>query len=167
MYHLTTQADFKLDPKKRPRNNTTLGGDWAPGIFLGVDVEHWVNGFGYWRPWVVEVDTSGLTDGDVTFFEGGEALVAAAAYPRLRIIRVVPLDAHCREVFGEHGWTESFFGTDFLTGQAIDRSHGAHRGYRYSGGVKLLSGEWRKAYARRVKIFAKKSGRGNGVYGVI
>ena len=59
MYHLTTRANFRLNPKMRAQNNSTLGGDWEPGIFLGESVEYWVNGYGYWRPWVVDPAQSG------------------------------------------------------------------------------------------------------------
>lgn len=161
MYHLTTRADFKLDPKARPQNNSTLGGDWEPGVFLGLSVEHWVNGFGYWRPWVVEFDTSALLHEDIVFSEGGESLVSASAYPRLLIKRVVPLDAHCREQFGECGWTEQFFETDFRTGLPISCAPGGQRGYHYAGDARQEPADWRKAYARRVKRYAVKSGRGS------
>ena len=166
MYQVTDTADFKLKPAKRPTNNSTLGGDWDPGIFLADSVEAWVNGYGYWRPWVVEFDVSGLQPGDYKFREGREVLVKAEAYPRLQLIRVVPLDAHCREIFGEYGWTEQFFETDFQTNEPIDLSlRFPIRGYHYPGDARNESADWQAYYKKRVKDYARKSGRGNGVYG--
>ena len=158
MYHLTNNANFKLR-KIRPANNSTLGGKWEPGIFLSRSVEAWVNGYGYWRPWVVEFDTTALEPGDLVFESGyaGEVLVKANAFGRLKLLRVVPLDAHCREVFGERGWTEDTSGTDFQTGDKLpDRQRpGEMRGYRYPGDARNEPPEWRKAYRKRVSNHAR------------
>jgi hypothetical protein len=159
MYHLTTTADFKLRPRKRPTNNTTMGGSWESGIFLCRSPEAWVNGHGYWRPWVVEFDTTALEPGDLSFEKGysGEVLVKASAYPRLRILRVVPLDAHCREIFGERGWTENSLGTDFRSGENLpaEQPRREMRGYRYPGDARNEPGDWQKAYSKRVSSHAK------------
>ena len=61
--------------------------------------------------------------------------------------------------------TEQFFGTDFRTGQPIDGAPRAQRGYRYPGDARQEPGDWRRRYAMRVKRFAARSGRCNGVYG--
>jgi hypothetical protein len=163
MYHLTNSANFKLR-KVHPANNTTLGGVWEPGIFLARSVEAWVNGHGYWRPWVVEFDTAALEPGDLVFESGysGEVLVKASAYSRLKVLRVVPLDAHCREVFGERGWTEDSFGTDFRSGEKLsdERARGEMRDYHYAGDARTEPEEWRKAYRKRVSKHAKMRGQG-------
>lgn len=169
MYHLTSKADFKLNPKKRPANNSTLGGDWDPGIFLTNSPEKWVNGYGYWRPFVAEFDTSALRPEDLRLAPGqgvsGEILVKADAYPRLKLMRVVPLDAHARETYGEPGWTETFFDKDYRTDDKPPSERGALKGWKYQGTAKDEPVEWQKAYASRIKKFAKKSGRANGAYG--
>lgn len=56
-YHLTDRAKFKLDPRFAPADNALAMEDRSgrPGIYLGSDVERWVNGFGYWRPALVLV----------------------------------------------------------------------------------------------------------------
>jgi hypothetical protein len=173
MYHLADKVDFRLDPNKHPANNTTWGGDMPEaGIFLGASVEAWVNGYGYWRPWVVEFavppdlkDLEGVTGG-----YSQEMFVPASHYDKLRMTRVVPLDAHCREEFGEWGWTEEFFETTFDTEEPISAAdlgrYGLWRSYRYPGDARQTSPQWQAAYKKRVKRYARESGRGNGVYGV-
>lgn len=158
LYHLADVVDFRLDPNFHPENNTTLGGDWhEPGIFVAPDVERWVNGYGYWRPWVVEFD---VPSGVGKNF-GGETFIPATEFDQIRIARVVPLDAWAREEYGEWGWTEEFYGTDFRTGEPIDpRDRSANRGYRYPGDARQEDRGWQAQYAQRVQDFARESGRG-------
>lgn len=155
LYHLADKVDFKLDPKRHPENNTTLGGNWPEaGIFLSDSVERWVNGYGYWRPWVVEFEVVGSLDE----FRGysGEVFVPAEKYDQLRIKRVLPLDAHCREEFQDWGWTESYFETDFETNEPI--SGRLPGGYRYPGDARQVSATWQAYYKKRVTDFRRKQG---------
>jgi len=165
-YHLTSKIDFKLDPKKRPENNTTLGGSFGPGIFLAdpAGVEYWCNGYGYWRPWVVEIDTAGAEPKFSGGYGGHESFFPADQYPKMRIVRVIPLDAFCREMYGAWGWTEDDLGKTFDTNEPIDTSvsEGASwdsvypwRGWTYSGDARNESSEWQQAYAKRVRSFAR------------
>ena len=143
MYHLTDNAKFKLNPKYAPEDNSISIDDRSgrPGIYLGADVEKWVNGFGYWRPFVVEfeVDPSVKDDPGVGGRWGGELFVPASSFDKLTIKRVIPLDAHAREEFGEYGWIEEALGLEFDTGNPIPQSSGMGRpsrpppGYRYPG----------------------------------
>lgn len=165
-YHLTSKIDFKLDPKKRPENNTTLGGSFGPGIFLAdpAGVEYWCNGYGYWRPWVVEIDTAGAEPKFSGGYGGHESFFPADQFSKMRIVRVIPLDAFCREMYGAWGWTEDDLGKTFDTNEPIDTSvsEGASwdsvypwRGWTYSGDARNESSEWQQAYAKRVRSFAR------------
>ena len=170
MYHLTAKVDFRLDPNKHPQNNTTWGGDWPdPGIFVttGWGVEHWCNGYGYWQPWVVEFDMgSVMSDERVRAYEGDEVFVPATVFDKIRITRVLPLDAHCREVYGALGWTESDTGTYFDTFEPIPeeiqaKDWYAMKGYRYPGDARQTDSTWQAAYAKRVRKY--RSGRTNAI----
>jgi hypothetical protein len=123
MYHLTDRAKFKLDPKKMPRDNSVSIEDRSgrAGIYLGKNVEGWVNGYGYWRPFVVEfdVDPSVKDDPGVHGRYGGEMFIPAASFDKLTIKRVIPLDAHAREEYGEYGWIEDALEREFDTGNPI------------------------------------------------
>ena len=135
-YHLTERAKFKLDPKFAPSDNSIAVVDRSdrPGIYLGQSVEKWVNGYGYLRPFVVEleVDPSVMTDPGVHGRYGGEMFVPATSFGKLTILRVVPIDALAREEYGEPGWVEGTLGFEFDTGEPIPR-HARYPGYRYQG----------------------------------
>ena len=49
----------------------------------------------------------------------GEIFVPADQFDRLKVNRVVPLDAIAREEYGEHGWIEGSHGHEFDTGKEI------------------------------------------------
>lgn len=136
-YHLTDRAKFKLDSKFAPADNAVAIEDRSgrPGIYLGQSVERWVNGFGYWRPFVVEfhVDSEVMQDPGVHGRYGGEMFVPATSFNRLKIERVIPIDAYCREEFGAPGWIESELGREFDTGNPLPPGHSPYRGYRYPG----------------------------------
>ncbi len=144
-YHLTDRAKFTLDPKFKPADNAVAIEDRSghPGIYLGRSVESWVNGFGYWRPFVVEftVDPSVTSDPGVHGRYGGEMFVPASSFDKLTIQRVIPIDAYAREEYGEPGWIEDSLGTEFDTGEPIVQrgrpgwaeAQQKYRGYRYPG----------------------------------
>jgi hypothetical protein len=144
-YHLTERAKFKLDPKFAPADNAIAIEDRSgqPGIYLGQSVETWVNGQGYWRPFVVEfkVDPSVVKDPGVHGRYGGEMFVPATSFDKLTLQRVIPLDAYAREHYGEPGWIESNLGVEFDTGNPIPspgspgwaEAYKKYRGYHYPG----------------------------------
>ncbi len=144
-YHLTDRAKFKLDPKFAPADNAVAIEDRSgrPGIYLGADVEKWVNGFGYWRPFVVEfkVDPSVTKDPGVHGRYGGEMFVPATSFGKLTIVRVIPIDAYAREHYGAPGWIESTLEVEFDTGLPImpagrpgwAEAWKKYRGYHYPG----------------------------------
>lgn len=152
-YHLTDRAKFKLDPKFTPEDNAVAIEDRSgrAGIYLCPDVERWVNGHGYWRPFVVEfhVDPSVAKDPGVHGRYGGEMFVPASSFGKLSITRVIPLDAYAREQYGEPGWIEGELGVEFDTGEPIPsrgqpgwvEAYKKYRGYRYPGpDVRNMSG---------------------------
>lgn len=136
-YHLTDRAKFKLDAKFKPSDNAVAIEDRSgrPGIYLGRSVEKWVNGFWYWRPFVVEikVNPSVTKDPGVHGRYGGEMFVPASSFDKLTILRVIPIDAYAREEFGEPGWIETDLGYEFDTREPLPRHTKKFRGYRYTG----------------------------------
>ena len=139
-YHLTDRSRFKLDSKAAPRDAAVAVEDRSGrrGIYLAPDVEPWLNGYGYWRPFVVEflVDPSVVNDRGVHGRWGNEMFVPASSFDKLLLRRVMPLDAYARELFGEPGWVESALGFAFDTGEKLPEwasARRALRGYRYVG----------------------------------
>jgi len=144
-YHLTDRARFRLDPKYEPEDNSLSIEDRSgqPGIYLGKSVERWVNGYGYWRPFVVEfeVDPTLKDDPGNVGRWGGEIFVPAESFHRLRIKRVIPIDAWARETYGDFGWVEAWKGQEFDTGNPIElakvgfssRPINPPKNYRYTG----------------------------------
>ena len=138
-YHLTDRAKFRLDSRFTPADNALAIEDRSrrPGIYLGSDVERWVNGYGYWRPFVAEfsVDPSVVGDVGVGGRWGGELFVPATSFGKLALQRVTPLDAWARERYGGHGWIEEALGKEFDTGAPITAKdwERSFRGWRYPG----------------------------------
>jgi hypothetical protein len=122
LYHITDKANFKLNPNYAPEDNSISISDRSghKGIYLTHDVEKWVNGHGYIRAFVAEIlaDPSAL-DHDTIGRYGGEVFVPASQFDKLTVNRVIPIDAYCREEFGQHGWTETSQNKEFDTGNAI------------------------------------------------
>jgi hypothetical protein len=162
-YHLTDRAAFALDPRYAPEDNALAIEDRSgrPGIYIAPanKVEAWVNGHGYWRPFVVEieVDPSVLSDPGVHGRWGGERFIPAASFGKLRVARVIPLDAFAREQYGDYGWIEDTLGTTFDTHAPISSGHGSRlRGYRYEGpDVRAMSPQQIQDHKRRLRAFLK------------
>ena len=136
LFHITDKADFKLDPDHAPEDNSISINDRSgiKGIYLTRDVERWVNGHGYLRAFVAEisVDPSALEHDRLGRF-AGEVFIPADQFDKLTILRVIPIDAHCREVFGLHGWTETSLGHEIDTGDKITAKDWEQpfRGWKY------------------------------------
>lgn len=165
-YHLTSKVDFKLDPKKGPLNNRTLGGEMQPGIFLTQDPSYWAQGYGYWQPWVVEFDVPpDVLSGEGIIESKGnrEVYIPATLYSRIRLIRVMPLDAHCREAFGDYGWVEASDGVTFDTEEPIPNEPyrpGKFRGWRYQSDARRTDSGWQARYKKRVEKYRRAQGKG-------
>ena len=140
-YHLTSRAKFKLDPKFKPEDNAFALEDRSgqAGIYLGQDPERWLNGQGYWRPFLVEfrVESSVKNDPGVHGRYGGEMFVPATSFDKLKVLRVIPIDAYAREEYGGAGWIEEELGVAFDTGEPFPgKEHqwgSLYKGYRYPG----------------------------------
>jgi 2'-5' RNA ligase len=165
LYHLADKADFRLDPKKAPQRNTTMGGEMKPGIFLSADPETWMNGYGYWRPFLVEFEVpSGLANTGGGY--GGEMYVLAEDYDKIRINRVITIDAYARERFGDWGWTEEEFGTLHETGEPLPPTEKGQWFSRPPAGsyrapdVRSRPKAWLDEYKKRVTKFRRKRGKG-------
>ena len=140
MYHITDDPKFTPKADQVPSDNAfALHERTAAGIYLTPNPESWVNGHGYVRPFVAEVHVpKGVGHpgrwGDEHFVHGDEI-------HRLKVNRVIPLDAHAREEYGSPGWIEKHHGTTFDTGEKIKpagfNSTSAeiypYRGYKYPG----------------------------------
>jgi hypothetical protein len=145
-YHLTSRAKFKPDPKFAPENNTTLGGRYSPGLFVG-NPERWINGYGYVRPFVAELHVpKHLMSGPEGY--SGEQHIPGEHLSQVRVARVIPTDAYARETYGEHGWIEDRLGHQFddkapIAARAWDQPYKRpFEGYRYSGpDVRDMPGE--------------------------
>jgi hypothetical protein len=140
-YHLTNDPKFHLDPEKVPQDNSiTLSRILGPerkGLYVTKSPERWVNGYDYVRPYVAEIHAhpKHVEGGEY----GGEGFIPSEHFGQTKVHRVIPLDAHAREEYGEHGWIESHHETTFDTGEKIvhpgfnDPISWPHKGYKYSG----------------------------------
>ena len=145
LYHITSKAKFTLNPNYAPEDISFSIQDRSgnKGIYLTPDVEKWVNGHGYIRPFVAEIlaDPSVLEHNKLGRW-GGEIFVPADQFHKLKVNRVVPIDVIAREQFGGHGWIEGSHGRAFDSGDEID--HNAwypYKDWKYDKDVRNMSPE--------------------------
>ena len=141
VYHLTDKAKFKLDPKKVPEDNTlAIRQRDAAGLYVAKDsggVESWVNGYGYLRPFVVELDVPEDVLTDERW--GNEGFISADRFDEVEVKRVIPVDAFARETYNDYGWVESQLGARFDNGAQVPERRfgepyeGVPKGWRYEG----------------------------------
>lgn len=165
MYHITAKSNFKLNRNYAPEDNSISIDDRSghKGIYLTDNVERWVNGHGYMRAFVAEilVEPSAL-EHDTIGRWGGERFIPADQFDKLKINRVIPLDALCREIYRGHGWLEDSHGIAFDTGEQIDhRNYNPYPdGYRYEHDVRNLPPEQVKILKQRAAAGIKARRRG-------
>jgi hypothetical protein len=164
LYHITNKANFKLNPNYAPADNalSIFNRSGHRDIYLTSDVERWVNGHDYVRPFVAEF----LADHSVLAHDklgrwGGEIFVPADQFDKLKLQRVIPLDAFAREEYGMHGWIEHSHGHEFDTGNEITaKGHERpFKDYRYERDtrtmtpdeVKQIKQHFQKGYKNRLK----------------
>jgi hypothetical protein len=146
LYHITDKAKFKLNPNHEPQDNAISIQDRSgnKGIYLTKDVEKWVNGHGYIRAFVAEilVDPSALEHDRVGRY-AGEIFIPADQFDKLKVIRVMPIDAYAREQYGLHGWIEGSHGHEFDTGKPITAKPWEYpfRDWTYDGDARNLSAD--------------------------
>jgi hypothetical protein len=139
-YHITDNPKFELDPQREPEDNSIAIYDRGhqKGVYLSKSPEAWVNGHDYVRPYVAEIHAHpSLRDHpDMQGRYSGEMFVPAHHFDKLHVHRVIPLDAHVREEYHEHGWIEEHHGTEFDTGNEIKHQSITEpwRGPAFSGG---------------------------------
>lgn len=157
LYHITSNANFKLNPNFAPQDNAVSITDRSgnKGIYLAPDVESWVNGKGYVRPFVAEilVDPSALEHDRIGRY-GGEVFIPADQFDKLKVNRVVPLDVIAREEFGSHGWIEREHGHEFDTGNKITAKDWEYpfRGYKYDRDVRDMSPDEKKQLKKHFDV---------------
>lgn len=148
LYHLTDNARFKLKPDYEPVDNAISMHDRSghKGIYLSKKsgIESWVHRHHYWRPFVAEiaVETSALEHDRVSRW-GGETFIPADQFDKLKVVRVVPIDAIARELYSIHGWIEQVHGDEFDTRQPITAKYWEKpfSDYTYSGDTRTMSPE--------------------------
>lgn len=158
LYHITNKANFKLNPNYAPTDNAFSMTDRSgnKGIYLTRNVERWVNGHGYIRPFVAEIyaDPSALEHDRIGRW-GGEIFIPADQFDKLRVNRVVPLDVIAREEYGGHGWIETSHGSEFDTGKPITRAdYGTYpfRDWKYNKDTRNMPPDEVKRIKQHFKI---------------
>lgn len=157
LYHITDKAKFKLNPNYEPEDNATSIQDRSghKGIYLARDIEPWVNGRGYMRPFVAEIhaDPSALEHDRLSRY-GNEVFIPAEQFDKLKVVRVVPLDVIARETYRQHGWIERSHGHEFDTGKPITAKDWEYpfSDYRYDKDARTMPPE---EVSRIKKHFAK------------
>jgi hypothetical protein len=131
LYHITDNPKFAPDPGHVPTDNTfAMQERTRPGLYVTKHPEGWVNGQGYVRPFVAEVHVpQGLAQDERWH---GEKFIPAEHLDKVKVSRVMPLDAHAREEYGESGWIESHHGTRFEDDKPLPRQLGNVPPYDYS-----------------------------------
>lgn len=139
-WHITDNPHFALDPSRVPEDNTfAIQERTRPGLYVTDSPERWVNGHGYVRPYAAEIHVpKGLASAERW---GGERFIPAEHFDQAKVHRVIPLDAHAREEYGDHGWIEKHLGTTFDTGEQIKEpafnsppeAYSPYQGYHYDG----------------------------------
>ncbi len=165
LYHITSKPRFKLDPNYAPEDNAFAMTDRSghKGIYLSKDVERWVNGHGYIRAFVAEIHAEpSALEHDTIGRYGGEIFVPADQFDKLKVVRVIPLDAYAREKYGSHGWLEDSHGFEFDTGNPIKQTgnYTPFRGYRYEGDVRTMTADEIKVLKQRAAKGIKARQRG-------
>lgn len=164
LWHLTSKHRFALDPKHVPSDNAmSIRSREAPGLFLTDSPERWVNGYGYLRPYAVEISVP--ANALVGERWGGEEFLPADRFDEARILRVIPLDAYAREEYGGYGWIEDTLGTTFDTDEPIPlMGFGTtweqlypFKGWRYSGpDVRSMSSAEHARHEQRAQQAARQ-----------
>ena len=117
LYHLTDNPKFEPDPNiDPPENALSILTDERKGIYLTENIEHWVNGYGYVRPFVAEMEVDEDAFTLATTPGGGQVFLPAENFGAMKVKRVIPIDEWAREKYGDYGWVESYF-EDFHEGE--------------------------------------------------
>jgi hypothetical protein len=127
-YHVTDNPNFELSTTHRPHLNLEGGEDEhrEPGIHMAdhEGINRWMGTGGYIRPYMVELHAHPELDDhpDTEHGFARERYVPAKHYDKLKVHRVIPLDAWDREQ-GGYGHMEQSLGSEYDTGAPIASSH--------------------------------------------
>lgn len=120
-WHLTSDPHFTPDPNRKPDLNRVFISDLMmdpkdlpAGLFVTDSPESWMEGHGYERPYVAEVE------GQIGPPQAGAARVGHEQFMQgeMRTLRVLTIDEYARETFGEPGWVEEYFAPIRMFGDA-------------------------------------------------
>jgi GNAT superfamily N-acetyltransferase len=142
VYHLTDDPKFAPRADFVPEDNTvTIRERTSPGLYVAKDswdIEKWVNGSGYLRPYVAEISVPEDAMTDERW--GGEGFIPGENLGRVEVKRLLPIDAFARETYGDYGWVEDTLGAKFDTGEPVPTDNsvryaegGRPVGYIYDG----------------------------------
>jgi len=114
-WHLTTDPRFVPDTTRQPDLNRIFLSDLLnpqarpAGVFVTDSPEYWMQAHGYERPYVAEIE------GIVTPPQPGAARVGHEEFMQgeVKTLRVLTIDEYAREVFGEGGWVEEYFSSEY------------------------------------------------------
>lgn len=127
-YHITSDPHFALDPEKETEQNyiSTYYPKDTRGIHVTQNPESWVNGHNYVRPYIAEIHSHGIPLHENNVPQGAnQRFIPGRDFDKIKVHRVIPLDAHVREQYGAHGWIEEHHGTTFDTGEKIKPPSGS------------------------------------------
>lgn len=146
LYHITDKAKFKLNQNYSPIDNSISIEDRSgrKGIYTTPSVEKWITNYGYARPFVAElhVPKSLMSEKNISGRWGGEIFIPSEYFDKIKVHRVIPTDAHAREINGDdYGPFEEAILEEFDTGKPITNMVGetfkvpkaTFRNYKYSG----------------------------------
>src|SRR5262245_44586047 len=156
LYDLTSKPKFKLNPRQVPADNAlSISVRDRPGLYAASgSVERWWNGYQYHRPYVAEIQVPKGVAQEERW--GGEKFIPGEEMHRATVSRVIPVDAHVRERYGESGWVEDWHGEAFDTGEPLTGGHTMFPGYRYEGpDVREMTPEQHREHAKRTRQYAK------------
>lgn len=174
VWHLTSDPRFALDAERVPAANylSITGYDDVPGLYVTDNVERWVNGYGYLRPFAVELRVTGPVKWGNANHPGGmsQSFIPADQFDRVEVVRVIPIDEYVHEVYQDRGWVEEWHEpTEWVWDQPRPVSP-YPEGYHYEGpDVRSMSDEevqrlierTEEAQAGRSPAYAKHYGPGD------
>jgi hypothetical protein len=119
-------------------NYTGLFYHEAPGLYVTDSVEYWWNAYGYYRPFVAEIECPANMEQFKT--RGHEWRIPATEFSKCRLLRVIP--------------TEEWFGEQY--GETYISDEPRPKGYRYQGDVRELPLEQTRAMAKTTRDWMRQ-----------
>jgi hypothetical protein len=108
-WHLTADPKFTPNPAFKPELNSLAGDlmvDRPAGLFVTDQPEYWMQAYGYERPYVAQVEGPVTNPPGTVMHRGKEEFMQGD----MKTVRVLTIDEYAREMFGDAGWVEDYFG---------------------------------------------------------